>query len=899
MSPDRRRGALVQLARMLARVAVPRSLWPVVDEELQDELSGWRERGWPRWRRDVWGAAQYLAVAARVGLDRLVPSFGRSGTDHAATDGDWSADFRQAVRGLRTRPATTLTVVTTVALAIGATTSVYSVVDGVLLRPLPYPEPDRLARVWQTKAEWRTSSKAEFRADANRLGPLAPSYYDWLGSDLGFESLGAWVDAAYVLQENDGAQALRGQEATSGLFEALGVQPILGRGLQPGDDVGEAAPVVVLGETFWRDHFGGRAAALGTDLILGGTPHTVVGVMPVGFAAPMSGRSDGMLPAGQPLLWTPLSDEARRGRKNVSVVGRLRPGIALETASDRLSAMQDAMTSVYPDYKGAWAESLLDSVVGDARSTLAFLLAAVGLVLVVAIVNIANILTVSALSRRRELALRAALGAGSRRLVRGTLVESALLATIGGACGILIAWLSLPVLLTQVPPTLPRHDLIGVSPGVVLFGIAVTGMTALLMGALPAVLAAGADPQKALRSSARTFTSGGPADAVRGGLVVAEVSAAFVLLVGASLLATSFQRLWSVERGFATEGVVGMRVAPDPLAYRTEEDRDLFTRTLAARLEELPGVSASAVNNLPLAGARSGTRLYVERSDGQVERADALLTVALESYLDVMGIPVVAGRRFAATDAPEAPLVAIVSETTASRFWPGRSAIGQRLRIADDSTASLEVVGVAADVRHEGLGAAIAPTVYLPASQSRRETHEIVLRVRGDVGAALQSARTRVTALSPTTPVRRVIILDTKIAESVAIPRFRTVLVVGLAALAAGLALLGVYGVVSFAVTQRTKEIGVRLALGARSASVVLQVVARGLAVGLAGIALGLLVAWGLSKGVGAFLYEITPTDPATYVGVAFGVLIVSAAAAFVPAIRAATVDPVAVLKAE
>jgi putative ABC transport system permease protein len=896
---SRDQSALVELTRIVARIVVPASLWPLVDEEIQDELSGLSERGWPRWRREVWGAAQYLSVAARMSVERIVPSSGRRRSDLAALGGDWRADLRQAARGLRSRPSTTLTVVTTVALAVGATTSVYSVVDGVLLHPLPYPDPDRLARLWQTKAEWTISPEAEFRSSANRLGPLAPSYYDWLGLELGFESLGAYVDAAYVLQEEDGAQAIRGQESTAGLFAALGVQPILGRGLQPADDVPGAAPVVVLGESFWRDHFAGRAAALGTDLVLGGTPHTVVGVMPAGFAAPRSGRSDGMLPEGPPLLWTPLSNEARRGWKNVSVIGRLRPGVALETASDRLSAAQDAMTSIYPLYQGAWAESLLDSVVGDTRSTLAFLLAAVGLVLVVATVNIANLLTASGLGRSRELAMRAALGAGSWRLARGALAESAFLAAMGGLGGILIAWLSLPVLRSQIPPTLPRHELIGLSPGVVLFGVVVTGVTALLMGALPAALAARAVPQTALHSSARTLTSGGSADAVRQGLVVAEVSAAFVLLIGASLLATSFQRLWSVERGFATAGVVGMRVAPDPRTYRTEEERDLFTRTLAARLEELPGVSASAVNNLPLAGARSGTTLYVERPGGQLDRADALLTVALESYHDVMSIAVVAGRRFEPTDASDAPLVAMVSEITARRVWPGQSVIGQRLRTSDDSAASLQVVGVAADVRHEGLGTGVAPTVYLPASQSQRETHEMVLRIRGDVGTVVESARELVAALSPLTPVRRVIILDTAIAESVAIPRFRTVLVMGLAALAGGLALLGVYGAVSFAVTQRTKEIGVRLALGARAGNVVLRVVARGVGMGLAGVALGLLVAWGLSDGLGAFLYGITPHDPRTYLSVAVTVLLVSAAAALLPAMRAATVDPVTVLRAE
>jgi putative ABC transport system permease protein len=793
---------------------------------------------------------------------------------------------------------TTLTVVTTVALAVGATTSVYSVVHGVLLKPLPYPEPERLARIWQTKADWGDSPEAEFRSAANRLGPLAPSYYDWLGVDVGFESLGAYVDAGYVLQHPDGAQVLRGQEATSGLFETLGIEPILGRRLQVHDDVVDAARVAVLSESFWRGRYGGRPEALGTHLLLNGTPHTVIGVMPAGFGAPTSALWNTMLPPGDPMLWTPLTDEARRGWKNVSVVGRLRPGVALEVVSERLAAAQDRMTAVYKDYRGAWAEGLLDSIVGDVPSTLWFLLAAVGLVLLVATMNIASILTASGLTRRREMAVRVALGASSGRLVRGLLVESAAMAAVGGLAGLLVAWISFPLLLRLLPPNLPRHDVIGMSASVMVFGLAVTGLAAILMGTLPAVLAARADPQDAIRTSARTYTSGRAAATVRAGLVVAEVSLAFVLLVGAALLGNSYSRLWSVERGFATEGLVAMRLAPDPASDRSAEETDQLVRTLTARLEEVPGVRASAVNNLPLSGQRSANTLYIERPGAELEIVGrALITVVLESYLDVVGIPIIAGRTFERRDAADGPPVAIVSETLARRYWPGETVLGRRLRTFDDSTASLEVVGVAADVRHEGLDAAIAPTVYVPASQSQRETLELVLRVRGDIGDAVESARRAIASSSSTTPVTRVTILDEAIADSVAVPRFRTILVVGLAGLAAVLALLGVYGVVSFVVAQRTKEIGVRMALGAHPLDEIRRVVGGGFKLGLAGAALGLCMAWSAADAVGGFLFEITATDPPTYIGVVVAVLGLVCVAAYVPARRAAGVDPIEVLR--
>jgi predicted permease len=354
-----------------------------------------------------------------------------------------------------------------------------------------------------------------------------------------------------------------------------------------------------------------------------------------------------------------------------------------------------------------------------------------------------------------------------------------------------------------------------------------------------------------------------------------------------------------VERGFPTDGLVAMRVAPDRATYPTGADLDRFARDLADGLDGIPGVTATAVNNLPLSGLISRTSLHIDRPTGDVDRMEAVLTVGLENYLDVLGIPLIQGRGFERGDTPEAAPVAVVSASLAHRAWPGERAVGKRFRTSEDWLASIEVVGVAADVRHEGLAAGAASTVYLPLSQSNRDTHEVILRVRGDIASAIQSARGTVATLSPTTPVRRVLVLDETIADSVAVPRFRTALVVGLAGLAGVLALLGVYGVVSFAVGQRTREVGVRMALGARSGSVVLRVSGGGLALGITGVGLGLLLALAVANVLEAFLFEITPTDPVTYLAVVVAVLVVCCIAAYVPARRAAAIDPVAVLKAE
>ena len=804
----------------------------------------------------------------------------------------WGLDLKYALRALSTKPGTTFIVIATIAVAIGATTAVYSVVDGVLLHPLPYPEPERLARIYQTSASFQE------RYGIYRFNPQAPTLHRWLEADAGFESLGAFTDASFLSRGPEADEILKGQEATSGFFESLGVPPILGRRLEPADDLAEAPPVVVLSEAFWRERFGGSADALGAHLVLDGDLHTIIGVMPAGFQSPRDPESvwDLMLPGGPPLFWTPLTNEARRGWKNVSVIGRVEGELSLQAAEDRLAAVHANLVAENLDPQGetgVLVSGLLDSVVSGVNTTLWFLFGAVALVLVVAAVNIANILTALGLNRRREFAVRAALGAGSGRLVRSVLVESAVLAMLGGLGGIAAALVSLPVLRSFLPPSVPRQELIGVNASVLLCGLALTALTALFVGSLPAFLAARTDPQQAMRASSRSHTSGRSAGRLRSALVVAEVALAFVLLIGAGLLGGSYARLMSVERGFDTSGLASIWVPPTNESYR---NRDQFTQMMRSRLQAIPGVDAMAAYHLPLTGLSAGTKLYLERSSTEPEEITALLTAGQDNYFDVLGIPILAGRGFEPTDRRDSPPVALVNETMARRHWPDGNPIGRRLKSFDD-TVWVEIVGVAADVRHNGLSSSTEPTVFLPAAQSGRETNEWILRVRqGDMAVAIQQARDVIASASPSTPVARTLVLDETIARSVAIPRFRTFFILGLAGLAAILALLGVYGVLAFAVAQRTKEIGIRMALGAQSRNVLAGIVGSGLKLAATGIAVGLLAASSATSIIGSFLFEVAPNDPRTYFAVAVGLLAVTCLAAYLPARRAAAVDPAQVL---
>lgn len=900
MTARRKLPILIVMARAFARKTIPASFWSVVDDGLRDDIHNRRAR---RGRLPtLWGALQYLLVGLRFAADRVIGERWADGLAGFLATSGWGMDTRAALRAIRSRPGVGLTIVWTIALAIGATTAVFSVVNGVLIQPLPYPEADRLARVWQTRPDWVESPNAALQAASNNLNLNYPTLEDWLLADTGFERLGAWVDAGYVLQGSDGAEVVRGQEATSGFFTSLGIAPIAGRFIEPADDEPGAEPVAVLGAAFWRSRFAGSRSVIGTTIVLNDVSHTVVGVMPDGFPGPTATAHAEMLPGSRPAVWTPLTDEATRGWKSVSVLGRLAPGVTVQDTESRIESIHAQLSVGYSEpeaLRGIRVEGLLTSVVAEVRSTLWFLLGAVALVMLVAIVNIANVLVASGLTRRRDLAVRAAIGAGSGRLIRGLVLESVILSTAGGALGIALAYAGMPMLLRLLPSTLPRLDQVGMNSSVVVGGLLLTGVTALLVGAMPAVLAAKADPQEAMRESARGATANRNAVRLRGALVIVQIGLATVLLIGAGLLGTSFLRLWNVDRGFQTSGVVAVWIEPDPGEFDTREKEDDFLRVIEVGLEEIPGVQAAAANNLPLSGLSSGTTFRIEHVDGTTVEAHALLNVATPDFLDVLGIPLVSGRRFSVRDDAEAPRVGIVSETMASRYWPGENPIGQWFRFDDDATLLIEVVGVAADVPSGGLASPVDPMIYLPAPQTNRSTYEWVLRVREDVGHVLQEARRVVGEHSSATPITRVMILDDVIDESVAVPRIRMLLVLGLAGLAATLALVGVYGVLSFVVAQRTREIGVRMALGAHSDRVVADVIGHGLRLTVAGVVVGTAASWALSDLAGSFLFEVAPRQIAIYAVVGTAVLLLGFVAAWAPARRATRVDPVSVLSGD
>lgn len=900
MTSPPRTSAVLRFARAMARRVIPTSFWSVVDDGLEEEIRARRAAGGRT--PQLWGAVQYLLVAARFALDRLIGERWSTGLIGLLGTSGLAIDTRAAVRAIVARPGIGVTIVGTIALAVGASTAVFSVVHGVLLQPLPYPDADRLARVWQTRPDWVDSPNSALQSIATNLNVNYPTLEDWKSADTGFEYLGAWIDAAYVLDEPAGAEVLRGQEATSDFFEALGVPPLIGRGLGLTDDEAGAEAVVVLGESFWQNRFAGRTSVLGTTLILNDVPHTVVGVMPDAFPGPTGSAYSEMLPGNRPVLWTPLTAEARRGWKSVMVAGRLSPGVSVADANARLESLHETFALSYSEpeaRRGIRVEGLLTSVVADVQATLWFLLGAVGLVMLVAIVNIANVLVASGLTRRRDLAVRAAIGADAGRLVRGLVLESGILTLLGGAGGVLLASIGMPALLRLLPPTLPRLDQIGMNTPVILGGLALTGATAILVGALPAILAANADPQDAMRESTRGATANRAAVRMRSGLVILQIGLATVLLIGAGLLGHSFARLWNVDRGFETRGIVAAWIEPDRTDFDTRASQDAFLRSLEAELESVPGVQAAAANNLPLSGLSSGTTFVIERRDGSADTASALLSVGTPDFLDVLGVPPVLGRGLSPSDDAEGPLVGLVNETMAARYWPDSNPVGERFFSSDDFESAVEVVGVVADVPATGLAAPVDPMVFLPAAQTNRTTFEWVVRTEGDPAAVVPEIRRVVNGLSPSTPVTRVLILDEAIDESIAVPRVRMILVLALALLAAVLALVGVYGVLSFVVAQRTREIGVRMALGAHATRVVSEVLAHGLRLTAVGVFGGLAAAWLLSDLARGFLFDIAPRHALTYALVATAVLALGFVAAWAPARRATRVDPVTVLAGE
>jgi len=801
------------------------------------------------------------------------------------------ADVRYAARSLRRDPGLCLVVLVTLALGVGANVALFTLVRGVLLRPLPYPEPDRLVIVYENDRLRGTS----------REGASAPDYLDLAAELRGFAVLGAREGADRTLGGPNEPLRVSSARVTTGWLGALGVRPRRGRLFTTDEERPGHGNVVLLGEGIWRERFGADPAVVGTEVRLDGEPRTVVGVLPA-TAAP---------PGFTERIWEPLAfdpEQTFRGRHNLLLLGRLAPGVALEQAQAELSAAMARLEKAHPDDnlgRGAWVTPLQEEVVGDVRTALLALMAAVGVVLLLACANVTHLLLARALLRERDLAVRASLGASPLRLLRLLLVESLLLGLSGGLLGVGVAVLGVRVLKAMAPAELPRLAEIHVDRGALLFALAVSLLTALVFGLLPAARAARREATAALRSG-RSAGPGAGALRLRRALVVVEMALAVVLVVGAGLLLRSFARLVAVEPGFRPEGllVVEMQLAGPRWAFPRSwpvhhwPAFDAFSEDLLERTRRLPGVDSVALAHLGPGDSGWTTRVTVEgRPEVRPgEQPEAGYRPVGAGYFRTLGVPLRRGRTFSEGDVAGRPLVAVVNEAFVRQHFPAGDPIGQRIVVF---RAPREIVGVVGDVRYGGRDRDAPPVMYFPLRQAPQPALALVARVAGDPLGIVPALRREIGAIDPELALFGVTTASGFLAESVSERRFTLNLIAAFAVVALLLAALGVYGVLSHLVAERRREIGVRLALGAPPASVFVLVLGEGARIALVASLLGAVAALGGGRVLQSLLFGVGPRDPLTFLAAVPTLLAAALLASALPALRATRVDPADALRSE
>jgi len=798
-------------------------------------------------------------------------------------------DARYALRTLLRRPGFATVVILTLALGIGANTAIFTLIDGVLLRPLPYEQPERLVRIWG-----RNDFFGSEQTNINYLDLL-----DWRASTALPDIAAVNVSDITLHGEGDPQQIVHGL-GTANLFDVLGVEPILGRTFAPGEDQPGNHRVVVLSYAFWSSTFGADPGVIGDEIRLGGDSFTIIGVLPADFRNPTL-----FVAESQPLLWRPVPydvNDMGRGGHFLRAIGRLAPGATVEQAQQELDAITTRLAETYPDTNNGWftaLQPLRDSIVGDVRPTLLLLMGAVGILVLIACTNVANLLLARGLARRRELAVRAALGAGRTRLVRQLITESLLLAAAGGALGLAAATSLMRWLLAGSAAQLAPEGL-GIDLRVLGFAVLLSLATGIAFGALPSLRAT----RLAEASSAGSDRSGGDRrqQRWRDGLVVAEVALSMVLLVGAGLVAKSYWLLHRVDPGLDPAGLLTLRVTLPDSTYPEFADRGAFFARLDESLQGLPGVrDFGAISILPFGGGYSCDSFGLEDRPAPApgEEPCAEIRFTRGDYFAAMGIDLLDGRTFTASDDAQAPAVIVVNRTFADTWWPQGDALGKRFKYGsrDAEGPWRTIVGVVDDVHHFGLAEAPPAEVYFPHPQYPSRGLTYALRVDGDAAGIVGAVRSRVSEIDPELPVHDVATMEQLIAGSLAAERLRSLLLATFAATAVLLAIVGLYSVLATAVSQRHQEFGVRVALGARAGDVLGLVMRRGLLLTAAGILIGLLGALALTGGMRSLLFEVSPSDPATFGAVALLLLAIAALACWVPARRATRVDPVLALR--
>ncbi len=800
-------------------------------------------------------------------------------------------DLRYSLRGLVRSPRFTLAALCTLALGIGANAAIYSVVNTVLLRPLPYKDAGRLTMIRGfTRGDTQPSAPSDFNA--------------WRSDGRFFEQMAASRDASYSLTGAGDPESIIGYRFSADFFPLMGVAPALGRTFLPEEDRPGNDKVVVLSHPLWQRRFGGDPGILGTSITLNGQPYTVIGVMPATFRHPQ--RTD---------LWTPLAMDPAlndsRTARFLRVVARLKPGVTIEQAQAGLDELMRRRETEFPDTNtglGARVASLRDNIVGDIKPALLTLSGAAGFVLLMVCANVAHLALARSTGRTRELALRTALGAGPGRLIRQMLTESLLLSAAGGTLGLVLAFWCTGALLAIFPNhisnlSIPVVTEIPIDANVIGFTLIVTLVSALLFGLVPALKATRQAQVGSLREGPKGATGGSAGPRVRWLLIVAETATAMVLLVGAALMLRSFVQLQRSDMGMRTDGVMSGQVFLSATRYPDTASLRKFTDAVLERLERTPGVeSAGATNYLPLSGYW-GTRSFTLEGEppprpGQEPEADD--RVASPGYFRTLGIPLLRGRSFTAQDLETTPLVAMINETAARRYWPGQDPIGRRIDIGRESTPVLcEIVGVVGDVKAFGQDQETHADLYRPLAQGPYPLLAFAVRTSQDPLSLAPALRRAVWDVDGQQPLFKVLPMSQLAAESLALRRVTMLLLATFAVLATVLAAVGIYGVISFMVSQRTNEIGVRIALGATPGGVARMLVGQGLRPAVTGLAIGLLASLGLARLVASLFHGMSLTDPLTYTGAAVVLMGVAGAACYLPARRAVRADPMLSLRQE
>ena len=803
-------------------------------------------------------------------------------------------DIRYGIRSLLKRPGLTAVALITLALGIGVNTAIFSAVDSVLLRPLPFKDPERVMAIWEHTPHLGIAR--------NEFAPA--NYFDLRNQNQVFEGVGAFGDLSINLTGAGEPEQLDGQLVTANVFTLLGVPAAIGRTFAADEDQLGREHVAVLSDALWKRRFNRDPGIINRSITLNGESFTIVGVMPAGF----------FFPVRETELWVPWAMEPGqaegRGDHYFRLVARLKPGVTREQANVEAESIAARLAAEYPrtnEGLGFLVNSFHLDYVGDLRRPILILFVAVGLVLLIACANVANLLLAQATTRRREIAIRMALGARRWAIARQLLTESLLLAVAGGLLGVLAAIWGVEALSKLLPESLSKLQAISVDARVFLFTGGVTLLTAIAFGVVPALHAARANPGDALAETGRDLAGGLSGRYLRRVLVIAEVALAVVLLAGAGLLIRSFNRLRQVDLGFKPDNLLTMRMVLPLPKYQKPETRRAFYDELLRRINEIPGVESTGINTrLPLSTSGMKFSFSVE---GRTMPSDSNLPFAVyrvvnPDYFNAMGIPVQRGRVFDTRDNPDSAPALIVNRRLAEQFWPGEDPTGKRLKIGppDSPNPWATVIGVVGDVRQTGLYGEQLAELYAPYAQERRSwmsPRDLVVRTRGDAASLAGAVREAVWAVDKDQPISNIRTMDQVLAAAISRERFQMLLLSLFATLALVLACVGLYGVISYAVAQRTHEIGIRMALGARPGDVLRLVIRQGMVLTIAGLVLGTAGGLAVTRVMTDLLFGVTATDTVTFISVGVLLLVVAFLACYVPARRATKVDPLIALRYE